>query len=110
MLNDLLGGIPTKIIDFFKIDSNVDSFAIQLRDFFPFCIPFDIYDFLTLLMAEPEAPKFEWEIDLLDTGEPYLMVVDLSEWDGIAQLLRRLQLLLFIVGLAMVTREKYIRG
>lgn len=102
--------IPAAITEFFTISADVSAFAIEWRDFFPFCIPFDIYDFLTLLMAEPEAPKFEWEIDLLKTGEPYLMVVDLSEWDDVAQLLRRLELLVFIVGLAMVTREKYIRG
>lgn len=102
--------IPAAITEFFTISADVSAFAIEWRDFFPFCIPFDIYDFLTLLMADPEAPKFEWEIDLLKTGEPYLMVVDLSEWDDVAQLLRRLELLVFIVGLAMVTREKYIRG
>lgn len=102
--------IPAAITEFFTISADVSAFAIEWRDFFPFCIPFDIYDFLTLLMADPEAPKFEWEIDLLKTGEPYLMVVDLSEWDDVAQLLRRLELLAFIVGLAMVTREKYIRG
>ena len=68
--------IPAAITEFFTISADVSAFAIEWRDFFPFCIPFDIYDFLTLLMAEPEAPKFEWEIDLLKTGEPYLMVVE----------------------------------
>jgi len=111
---DAVSAIPEAIVspikDFFTPSGNVDSYAIDLTSFFPFCIPFDLYDFLSLLLAEPEAPHFEFDIDFPYMNEPWHLVIDLSPWDGVAQLLRRLELLLFIVGLGMVTREKFLRG
>lgn len=104
--SDVIAGIT----GFFTPSGNVDSYAIDLTSFFPFCIPFDLYDFLSLFLAEPEAPHFEFDIDFPYMNEPWHLVIDLSPWDGVAQLLRRLELLLFIVGLGMVTREKFLRG
>ena len=86
------------------------SYTLDLTEFFPFCIPFDIYEFLTLLAAEPEAPVFHWEIPVPQLGRTFEIDVDLSEWDSVALLFRRLELLAFILGLAYVTREKYIRS
>lgn len=86
-----------------------DRFGLQLRDYFPFCIPFDLYDFLTVLVAEPEAPCFAWEIPVPQMGRTFTVEVDLSAWDSVAALFRKLELLAFIVGLGWVTREK-IRG
>lgn len=85
------------------------QFGIQLRDYFPFCIPFDLYDFLTVLAAEPEAPCFVWEVPVPQMGRTFTVEVDLSAWDSVAALFRKLELLAFIVGLGWVTREK-IRG
>ena len=86
------------------------SYTLDLTEFFPFCIPFDIYEFLTLLAAEPEAPVFHWEIPVPQLGQTFEIDIDLSEWDSVALLFRRLELLAFILGLAYVTREKYIRS
>lgn len=86
------------------------DYTIDLTEFFPFCLPFDIYAFFELLAAEPEAPRFEWEIQLPVMDEPYLFVVDLSPWNDIAQLLRNLELIAFIIGLCVVTREKFLRS
>lgn len=91
-------------------DTNIDDYALDLTDFFPFCIPFDIYEFLSIMDAEPEAPYMEFDVDLPIVDTVWHLVIDLSAWDPTAQLLRRLELLLFIVGLAMVTRNHYIRG
>lgn len=84
-------------------------FGLQLRDYFPFCIPFDLYDFFTVLAAEPEAPCFVWEVPVPQMGRTFTVEVDLSAWDSVAALFRKLELLAFIVGLGWVTREK-IRG
>lgn len=89
---------------------NVSKFALDLTEFFPFCIPFDIYEFLSILAAEPEAPVFHWEIPVPQLNKTFEFDVDLSVWDDIAQLFRNLELLAFIIGLAMVTRDKFIRG
>jgi len=79
-------------------------YALDLTDFFPFCIPFDIYDFFSALIAEPEAPKLHWEFQDL-SGHTYSLDVDLSPWNGLAATFRSMQLLLFIVGLAVASRK-----
>lgn len=84
-------------------DHNVFALA-DLSKFFPFCIPFDLYDFFTLLNAEPVAPVLSWEIKDL-AGQTYSLDVDLSQWDSVALLFRRLQLFLFITGLAAASRK-----
>lgn len=90
---------------FWKPPSDHKVFALaDLSKFFPFCIPFDLYDFFTLLNADPVAPVLSWEIKDL-AGQTYSLDVDLSQWDSVAQLFRRLQLFLFITGLAAASRK-----
>ena len=84
--------------------------SIDLRDFFPFCIPFDIYNLVTMFVAEPVAPVFEWEIPVPRLGKSFELEIDLSAWDGIAQLFRSFELIGFIIGLGWITREKILRG
>jgi len=84
--------------------SDMGKFTLDLKDYFPFCIPFDLYDFFVCLNADPVAPVIEWVIPL-PGGETYPLEIDLSVFDPVAQLLRRLQLLLFCVGLAFKTRD-----
>ena len=76
----------------------------DLSKFFPFCIPFDLFDFFKLLNADPVAPEFSWTIQDL-SGQSYSLTIDLSEWDSVAQLFRRLQLFLFVCGLAAASRK-----
>ena len=84
--------------------TDIGDYQIDLKKFFPFCIPFDLYDFFSCLAADPVAPVIEWVIPL-PGGDTYPLEIDLSAFDGVAQLLRRLQLLLFCVGLAFKTRD-----
>ena len=77
---------------------------VDLKNFFPFCIPFDLFKFFELLHAEPVAPVLYWEMADL-AGETYSITIDLSEWNSVAQLFRRLQLFLFICGLAAASRK-----
>lgn len=84
--------------------SDMGHFTLDLKEYFPFCIPFDLYDFFTCLNASPVAPVIEWVIPM-PGGGTYPMEIDLSVFDSVAQLLRRLQLLLFCVGLAFKTRD-----
>lgn len=84
----------------------VGDFTIDLTNFFPFCIPFDVYDAITLFSAAPVAPnmplKMTWE------GTEYGFDIDLSPFDTVAAVLRRMEIIVFIVGLAVVTR-RYIK-
>lgn len=81
----------------------------NLTNIFPFCIPFDIKDMLTKLSAEPVAPNYtiNWNIPIINTNLQF--TVDLSQFNNIALICRRMELLLFIIGLAIVTRN-LIRG
>ena len=85
-------------------DVNSKLPAFNLADKFPFCLPFDIHKSLTLLKGSREAPYFVWSMPFGDAGEQTI-TVDLSPWDDVAQILRTLELLLFIVGLAVATRN-----
>lgn len=99
--------LPAKITDAFSQkapSSNMSNFTLDLSKYFPFCIPFDMYDFFTCLQADPVAPVIEWEIPL-PGGGTYPLELDLSPFDPVAQLLRRLELLLFCLGLAFKTRD-----
>lgn len=80
------------------------AFSLDLTNYFPFCIPFDLYDFFSCLNSDPVAPVINWEIPIPGGGS-YALVLDLSAFDSVAQLLRRLELLLFCIGLAVKTRD-----
>lgn len=87
-----------------EVSLGLSDLTLDLSDYFPFCIPFDLYDFFACLNADPVAPVIAWQIPV-PGGEPYPLELDLSVFDEVAQLLRRLQLLLFCVGLAFKTRD-----
>ena len=93
-----------------NVKHDISDYKIDLTQFFPFCLPFDIYAFFELLAAEPEAPHLEFDINFPYMKEPWHLVIDLSDWDGVALLLRRLELLGFIIGLCVFTREKFLRA
>lgn len=80
-----------------------------LTDVFPFCIPFDLYDFASCLAADPEAPVISWRFYVPEICDETI-TLDLSRFDTVASVVRTMELLLFIVGLAMVTRDKFLRG
>lgn len=82
--------------------------TLGLQNVFPFCIPFDLYNFVSCLAADPVAPSFTWRFYVPGICDESI-VIDLSEFDQAAQILRTMELLLFCVGLAFVTR-KIIRG
>lgn len=84
-----------------------------LGSVFPFCIPFDIYNFLSALASPPQAPVFSCTLAFPEAfGGPQTIELDFDTpvFNQLAQLLRLLELLAFIVGLAFVTRSMFIRG
>lgn len=80
------------------------------RGVFPFCIPFDLHDFIIALSAEPETPEVHvpFDVDLpLPGGNVlpfhYQFDLDLHDFDGLAEVLRTLEFIAFGVGLLFVT-------
>lgn len=107
--------IPASIADAFSATDTtaVSQYTIaDLKSLFPFCIPFDLIDFLGVLSAEPEAPKFIWTFPGVSRyGIPEVdVVIDLSVFNTVASIVRTLETLGFIVGLALITRSHMIRG
>lgn len=86
--------------------------TFDLSKLFPFCIPFDIIDFINVLSASPVAPCIEYPIQYptVNGMETYNLKIDLSKFDKVAELLRKMETLVFIVGLAGITRNHMIRG
>ena len=78
--------------------------ANGLTNVFPFCIPFDIYRFFSILVAEREAPHFDFTLNFGALGA-HDISVDLAEWEQVATILRTIELLAFCVGLAFATSK-----
>lgn len=92
-------------------DSDVDkgSFVRDLRNLFPFCIPFDLIDCIRLFNAEPVTPKVEIPMHFAFVDVDYTWTIDLKDFNGVATVCRSMFLILFIVGLVLITRN-LIRG
>lgn len=81
-----------------------------LEDFFPFCIPWDIYAFIDKFNASPEAPHFDIALSFPGVREdPVPLHLDLSEWETAARIFRILIAIGFGLFLAFKTRD-LIRG
>lgn len=91
-----------------------------VTDFFPFCLPFDAYDFLSIFTASPLAPEFEFPASFYTDifggknpeGKHYQVngknlvaingdkvIISLAPFDTIAKIFRALVLLFFIMML-----------
>lgn len=93
-----------------SISQNVSDYQVGgLPGVFPFCIPFDIYNFFECLAAEPVAPHFVWRFYVPGICDESIDL-DLAQFDTVAQIVRTMELLAFIVGLAVVTRNRFLRG
>lgn len=78
----------------------------SLTNVFPFCIPYDVVSFFGVLNAEPQAPK--WTFDLNNISEGYKLTIDMKDYEKIIVVFRYGMLGLFIIGLILITR--YIVG
>lgn len=90
-------------------DEENGMFLADLKNVFPFCIPFDLVDCFRLFNAEPETPRVEVPLHFGIVEKDYTFVIDLKDFDGVAEICRSMFLILYIVGLVMATRP-LIRG
>lgn len=99
------------VINFPNFDFNIPSIDWSigdLRDKFPFSIPFDLVAFYTILNAEPIAPAIDSEIPL---GHFYTwhFEADFSQFDNYAVLIRNVEYIGFVVTLIYIT-IKFVKG
>lgn len=81
------------------------AYALDLTKYFPFCIPFDLYEFASILAADPQTPCFDLPLNLGSFFGTYTIRVDLSPFNGLAALIRLSVLFLFCTSLARATRD-----
>lgn len=88
----------------------INGLQFDLTQVFPFCIPFDIYALLQKFVAEPIAPQLhiDWEIPFVDSN--FVLDIDFSVYNSVAAVLRTMELIGAIVGLAIATRAIYLRS
>lgn len=79
------------------------EFKFDLRELFPFCIPFDIYHLLSSFDAEPQAPHVQLPIVINSIGFSYNLDLDFSAWNTVAQAMRTAELIVYAIGLAWAT-------
>ena len=100
-------------------DTGIDDYKTDLRLVFPFCIPFDLIHLLNVFDAEPEAPVFEFPLDI-ELNNPfsggkvvdyhYVFTLDMSDYESVVEILRIFQVIFFIIALMMITRQQMIKG
>lgn len=77
---------------------------LDLMDRFPFCVPSDLIQGIKLFNATPTTPTWSWRLSVNGTPIQYTWVISLDKFEKIAQLCRTLLTILFVWGLAKVTR------
>lgn len=88
----------------------INGLQFDLTQVFPFCIPFDIYALLQKFVADPVAPQvhIDWDIPFVDSN--FVLDIDFSAYNSLAAVLRTMELIGAIVGLAIATRAIYLRS
>lgn len=105
---DIEPDVESDILD----TGNLAGVTFSLSDYFPFCIPFDLIDAVRLLASkEAVAPRWEWtlDVDLFGYGVHHTFVLDMSQFEDLARVMRVFETLFFVVGLIVITRN-IIRG
>ncbi len=92
---------------------DIENYKVNLVDFFPFCLPFDFYRCIALLNAEPQAPEFDFSLPVgYKDGEVIWEAyhISLDIFSPVAEVVRKFELLAFMLGLIILTRDKFIRS
>lgn len=79
--------------------------TFDLRELFPFCIPFDIYHLLQKFDGYPAAPHVQIPFVISSIGFSYTLDLDFSAWDPVAGAMRTVELIVYALGLAWATSK-----
>lgn len=71
---------------------------------FPFCIPFDVARLVGLLEAEPKAPVFRIPVVYANIVNE-VIVIDFDKFADVLQIIRWGEIMLFVAGLVVITRN-----
>lgn len=96
--------LPDKVPD---PEQALPLITFDLKEYFPFCLPFDAYDIVAKFVADPVAPAFDIPFNEPFSGTHTVIHVDLSPFDSMMEDIRNAELIAFVVGLALVTRSMF---
>lgn len=88
-----------------KVDIDGLEATRDWRLVFPFCIPFDMIDLYRVFVAEPQAPHWEIPLKSETFNIDYTFVIDFEQFEVLAEIFRTFQIILFILGLCMITSK-----
>lgn len=97
-------GLTDTIVDALTAPE-IQETTFDLRELFPFCIPFDIYHLLQKFDGQPVAPHVQLPFVIPSIGLNYSLDLDFSAWDSVAAILRGVQLIVYALGLAWATSK-----
>lgn len=80
-----------------------------LEDFFPFCIPWDLYALVEKFNVPAKAPKITYSMSFANKFNDEDIILDFSQWESAARIFRVLIVIGFGVFLILKTRS-LIRG
>ena len=69
---------------------------------FPFCIPWDVYGAVAILLADPKAPYYQIVTNWPVIGK-YTFTIDFSQFDLLARIIRWMLSVLWLLGLIILT-------
>lgn len=77
---------------------------VQWYERFPFCVPWDLYNAVTNLKAKTKVPVFKipFKYERLNVDET--IIIDFSDYEKLAVILRWFLRLIFLAGLIMISR------
>ena len=90
---------------------DTDDYKIKpaVIDKFPFCVPWDIIKCFSLLGQDSEVPKFKYRFYIKSLKIDETIVIDLKDFEPVAEVSRFFFRIIFIFGLVLITRNQ-IRG
>ena len=99
---------PTPVVEDIE-DLGLPQLGEALQNKFPFCLPDDLRDLFSILAAEPQTPK--WEFDLFATlgnRVPFVgdtsISIDLGEYEEIGVICRWASVISFCIFLILTTK------
>lgn len=78
--------------------------AADLQLFFPFCLPWDLYNLVQVFNASAQAPVFSLPLTVPGIVDEDVEI-DLSVFDPVMEVARTLELIAFAVGLVFLTKK-----
>lgn len=87
------------------LEVDVNDYKVDLREVFPFCIPFDFITLLNVLDADPVAPCFSFPVVIPALDYEESVQLDMAIFDDVAKVIRTCEKVSFLIFLMFATSK-----